>query len=196
MVGRRAEDQTPAPVLSSSRCPRPPRAPASATRTASLADLRARLAELTLRDEHRLGRRLERLRRSGPDDPALRRSSARSSSAEATVARRRAAVPAIAYPAELPVSARREDLLAAIRDHQVVVVAGETGSGKTTQLPKLCLELGRGVRGAIAHTQPRRLAARTVAERIADELKRAARARRSATPCASATARARTRSCG
>jgi ATP-dependent helicase HrpA len=73
----------------------------------------------------------------------------------------------IAYPPELPVSARRDDLAAAIRDHQVVVVAGETGSGKTTQLPKICLELGRQ---AIAHTQPRRLAARTVAERIASEL--------------------------
>src|ERR687887_206541 len=75
-----------------------------------------------------------------------------------------------ARPAELPVSARREDLLAAIRDNQVVVVAGETGSGKTTQLPKMCLELGRGVRGAIGHTQPRRIAARTVAERVAEEL--------------------------
>ncbi|MEA2172083.1 MAG: ATP-dependent helicase HrpA, partial [Solirubrobacteraceae bacterium] len=82
-----------------------------------------------------------------------------------------AAVPAdITYPEELPVSARREDLLAAIRDHQVVIVAGETGSGKTTQIPKLCLELGRGVRGTIAHTQPRRIAARTIAERIASEL--------------------------
>jgi ATP-dependent helicase HrpA len=73
----------------------------------------------------------------------------------------------IAYPPELPVSARREDLLDAIRSHQVVVVAGETGSGKTTQLPKMCLELGRS---AIAHTQPRRIAARSVAERIAFEL--------------------------
>ena len=74
---------------------------------------------------------------------------------------------AISYPPELPISARRDDLLEAIRDHQVVVVAGETGSGKTTQLPKLCLELGRE---KIAHTQPRRLAARTVAARIAEEL--------------------------
>ena len=73
----------------------------------------------------------------------------------------------ISYPPELPVSARREDLLAAIAEHQVVIVAGETGSGKTTQLPKICLELGRT---AIAHTQPRRIAARTVAQRIADEL--------------------------
>jgi ATP-dependent helicase HrpA len=90
--------------------------------------------------------------------------------AEARLARRRAALPAVSYPPELPVSQRRDDLLEAIGNHQVVVVAGETGSGKTTQLPKLCLELGRGIHGTIAHTQPRRLAARTVAERIADEL--------------------------
>ena len=89
---------------------------------------------------------------------------------EDEVARRAALVPVISYPEALPVSARREDLAAAIRDHQVVVVAGETGSGKTTQLPKICLELGRGVRGRIGHTQPRRIAARSVAERIAEEL--------------------------
>jgi ATP-dependent RNA helicase HrpA len=76
----------------------------------------------------------------------------------------------ISYPEELPVSQRREEISRAIREHQVVIVAGETGSGKTTQLPKICLELGRGSDGLIGHTQPRRLAARTVAQRIAEEL--------------------------
>jgi len=76
----------------------------------------------------------------------------------------------VSYPPELPVSQRKDEIAAAIRDHQVVVVAGETGSGKTTQLPKICLELGRGVTGQIGHTQPRRIAARAVAERIAEEL--------------------------
>ncbi|WP_442928267.1 ATP-dependent RNA helicase HrpA [Microbacterium sp. USHLN186] len=75
--------------------------------------------------------------------------------------------PVISYPPELPVSAARDEIAAAIRDNQVVIVAGATGSGKTTQLPKICLELGRQ---RIAHTQPRRLAARTIAERVADEL--------------------------
>src|SRR5690348_1887094 len=82
----------------------------------------------------------------------------------------RPAVPVVSYPPDLPVSQRKDEIAAAIRDHQVVIVAGETGSGKTTQLPKICLELGRGVTGQIGHTQPRRIAARTVAERIAAEL--------------------------
>jgi ATP-dependent helicase HrpA len=94
----------------------------------------------------------------------------------ASIDLRRAATDAIvtggrlAYPDSLPITERRDELLAAIRDHQVVIVAGETGSGKSTQLPKLCLEAGRGVDGMIGHTQPRRVAARTIAERVADEL--------------------------
>src|SRR5690606_19156309 len=78
--------------------------------------------------------------------------------------------PPLHYPEDLPVSAHREQLAKAINDHRVVIVCGETGSGKTTQLPKICLELGRGRRGMIAHTQPRRLAATSVAKRIAEEL--------------------------
>ncbi|HMJ02349.1 MAG TPA: helicase-related protein, partial [Conexibacter sp.] len=136
----------------------------------ALSELRKRLDDLTHFDAHRLGRRLERLR--GARGRALVRFEQELASAEARVAARRAVLPAsIAYPPELPVSARREDLLATIREHQVVVVAGETGSGKSTQLPKLCLELGRGVHGTIGHTQPRRLAARTIAERVAEELR-------------------------
>ena len=138
-----------------------------------MAGLTARLAEVSLRDSDRLARRIERLRRLR--DPQEREQALRDLAADIERAgqrleNRRTSVPAITYPAELPVSQRRNDLLAAIRDHQVVIVAGETGSGKTTQLPKMALELGRGVRGLIGHTQPRRIAARTVAERIAEEL--------------------------
>jgi ATP-dependent RNA helicase HrpA len=101
-------------------------------------------------------------RRDEADNGAAARAAAR--------AARRAALPPISYPAELPVSLRKDEIAEVIRDHQVVIIAGETGSGKTTQIPKICLELGRGVDGQIGHTQPRRLAARTVAERIAEEL--------------------------
>ena len=90
--------------------------------------------------------------------------------ASAAAARALVIIPAIAFPEDLPVSARRADIAAAIRDHQVVIVSGETGSGKTTQIPKIALELGRGRAGQIGHTQPRRIAARSVAERIAEEL--------------------------
>ncbi|HTZ44018.1 MAG TPA: ATP-dependent RNA helicase HrpA [Jatrophihabitans sp.] len=129
---------------------------------AAARNLRTRIEALGPRDRHRLSRRFK-----GKPDPGLEADVSR---AELRLDARRAAVPKIGYPEELPVSQRRDDLLAAIRDHQVVVIAGETGSGKTTQIPKLCLELGRGVLGTIGHTQPRRIAARAVAERIASEL--------------------------
>jgi len=130
--------------------------------------VRARLDGLTLRDAARLGRKLKSLH-SPVDAEKMAALNRQIDVAQAVVAARKAAVPAISYP-DLPVSALRGELADAIAAHQVVIVAGETGSGKTTQLPKICLEMGRGVRGTIGHTQPRRLAARTVAERIAAEL--------------------------
>ncbi|MDR2984871.1 MAG: ATP-dependent RNA helicase HrpA, partial [Nocardiopsaceae bacterium] len=136
-------------------------------------ELRSRLPELMLRDQPRLRRRIERvsaLRGNGRREQELAKIAADlDAAAERTQARKRS-VPAISYPPQLPVSQRKDEIAAAIRDHQVVIIAGETGSGKTTQIPKICLELGRGVNGQIGHTQPRRLAARAVAERIADEL--------------------------
>jgi ATP-dependent helicase HrpA len=133
----------------------------------SLAELRQRLDGLMLRDAERFGRRLRTLRGAKPEK--LRQLAEQVAAAEILVATRQAAVPEVTYP-HLPISDRRQEIAEAIRSHQVVVVAGETGSGKTTQLPKICLDIGRGVRGMIGHTQPRRLAARTVAQRIADEL--------------------------
>ncbi|AQA03358.1 ATP-dependent RNA helicase HrpA [Mycobacterium sp. MS1601] len=134
----------------------------------SSSELYPRLDGLTYRDADRLRRRLRNLR--GSQNPAkLDQIEQQIAAGEALVATRLAAVPQITYP-DLPVSELRGDIAAAVRDNQVVVVAGETGSGKTTQLPKICLELGRGIRGTIGHTQPRRLAARTVGQRIADEL--------------------------
>ena len=132
------------------------------------AELRRLLASLTLRDEHRLRRRLDGARRGGQGK--LDAIAADIDRAAQRVERLRLTVPEVDYPAALPITSRVDDIATAIRDHQVVIVAGETGSGKTTQLPKVCLQLGRGIRGQIGHTQPRRLAARTVAERVADEL--------------------------
>ena len=142
--------------------------------TASLAQLRARLPELMLTDQRRLSRRADRaasLRDRAARDQAIGELAGDVAAAEQRAEARRASVPVITFPAELPVSQRKAELADAIRDHQVVIIAGETGSGKTTQLPKICLELGRGISGQIGHTQPRRIAARTVADRIAAELK-------------------------
>lgn len=107
--------------------------------------------------------------RSRTRRPRRRRASFRPPSPEVLAARREA-MPEVTYPQDLPVTQHREDIAQAITDNQVVIVAGETGSGKTTQLPKICLDLGYGIAGTIGHTQPRRLAARTVASRIAEEL--------------------------
>lgn len=139
----------------------------------TLDTLAPRLSELSLRDEHRIGRRLEgarRIRKPEARAAALTEIAADVDKAAARMAERGSRLPKITYPPELPVSQKKDDIAAAIRDHQVVIVAGETGSGKTTQIPKICMELGRGLRGMIGHTQPRRIAARTVAERVADEL--------------------------
>ncbi|GGL12473.1 ATP-dependent RNA helicase HrpA [Streptomyces flaveus] len=139
----------------------------------ALGDLAPRLTELSLRDAHRLGRRLEgarRIRKPEARAAVIAEIEAEVARAEARMAERTARVPAVSYPEQLPVSQKKDEIAAAIRDHQVVIVAGETGSGKTTQIPKICVELGRGVRGMIGHTQPRRIAARTVAERVAEEL--------------------------
>ena len=121
-------------------------------------------------DWARLAPRLERLRWRDPPSGEIERLTRAVAASHARAAARAAAAPRVDYPPELPVSARRDDIAAAVRAHRVVIVCGETGSGKTTQLPKICLELGRGVRGLIGHTQPRRIAARSVAARIAQEL--------------------------
>jgi ATP-dependent helicase HrpA len=123
-------------------------------------------------DKRRLLTRLYALARqpAGKADGQLDVFMGELAAAEQRVAQRRSHVPKIVYPDDLPVSQRREEIAKAISENQVVVICGETGSGKTTQLPKICLELGRGVAGMIGHTQPRRIAARSVAQRIAEEI--------------------------
>ncbi|HEY0208133.1 ATP-dependent RNA helicase HrpA [Acerihabitans sp.] len=139
----------------------------------SLAALSASLESVMIRDKTVLQRRLQGARKEARPEAqtAIAEQIAADIRASAQrAANRLAARPAITYPENLPVSQKRQDILQAIRDNQVVIVAGETGSGKTTQIPKICLELGRGITGLIGHTQPRRLAARSVADRIAQEL--------------------------
>ena len=134
--------------------------------TPSRDELFAALDNVTLSEARSFRRRLKKARAP----KALQEIGAEIHAAAELVALTDAAVPAITYPDALPVTDRKDDIAAAIRDNQVVIIAGETGSGKTTQIPKICLDLGRGRRGFIGHTQPRRIAARTVAERIASEL--------------------------
>lgn len=130
------------------------------------AELYDSLSNLTIADERSFRRRLKRARAP----KALREIEAEINAAAERVTAIDKLIPELKYPEQLPVSEHRDEIAEAIDKHQVVIIAGETGSGKTTQIPKICLELGRGRRGMIGHTQPRRLAARTVAERLADEL--------------------------
>ncbi len=124
-----------------------------------------------LADRHRLRRRLQSLKPDADNySDKLAVIVKQFERSRQLLARRQASLPAINFPEQLPIAEKREQIALAISEHQVVIVAGETGSGKTTQLPKICLQLGRGVAAQIGHTQPRRLAARTVAQRIADEL--------------------------
>ncbi|MFZ3205418.1 MAG: ATP-dependent RNA helicase HrpA [Pseudomonas sp.] len=129
------------------------------------------LDQALLADRHRLRRQLLELRKQAvPDQARLAQWLERFQASVAKVEARRLSVPVMRYDDALPIAAKRDEIKAAIAKHQVVVIAGETGSGKTTQLPKICLELGRGVHGLIGHTQPRRLAARSVATRVAEEI--------------------------
>lgn len=131
-------------------------------------ELEEKISQCMLRDQHSLRKELARGKIN--DVSRQRAIQQRIDKSLAEVQGRQAQVPAISYPPSLPVSDKRQEIAEAIRDNQIVVIAGETGSGKTTQIPKICLELGLGAKGLIGHTQPRRLAARAVATRIAEEL--------------------------
>ncbi|MDS4068811.1 MAG: ATP-dependent RNA helicase HrpA, partial [Candidatus Competibacter sp.] len=139
-----------------------------------LASLHGRLPDCPTRDRALFARRLrglrQRLREGKPLDRGLEQLAAELEAASARLRERRALLPVPSFDDSLPISAHRAAIAAAIREHPVVVICGETGSGKTTQLPKICLSLGLGAAGLIGHTQPRRIAARSVAARIAAEL--------------------------
>lgn len=135
----------------------------------AIGDLLDTLDHAMISDRQRLRRQLLELRKK-PDDGKQAQWVERLQASCARVTARRESVPAIRYDDNLPIAAKREEIKKLLCEHQVLIIAGETGSGKTTQLPKICLELGRGQHGQIAHTQPRRIAARSVAARVAEEL--------------------------
>src|SRR3954464_5674266 len=138
-------------------------------------DLESRIATSMQADRFRLRnllRAVERDEEQGrPPDEKLEKLLRQLDESNQRREKRQSLVPRLEYDESLPVVARREEIAAAIRENQVVVVCGETGSGKSTQLPKICLEIGRGVAGMIGHTQPRRIAARSIASRLGEELR-------------------------
>lgn len=151
-----------------------PEKPSRPTVQARLKQVRENLDSTMLADRpamrqsiRRIGNRLKSGKSANRDLEGLERALGNSLQ---KASNRASSIPALRFPEELPVSERRDEIAAAIQKHQVVVICGETGSGKTTQIPKICMQLGRGVTGIIGHTQPRRIAARTVAARIAEEL--------------------------
>lgn len=137
--------------------------------TASIDQLLKNLDQAMIGDRHRLRRQLHELRKR-PDEAKLGQWVEKVQASFARVEARRLSVPTVRYDDSLPIAAKRDEIKKVLAEHQVLIIAGETGSGKTTQLPKICLELGRGQHGLIAHTQPRRIAARSVASRVAEEL--------------------------
>lgn len=141
----------------------------------NLKDLKQSLQQVMAKDHHYLARKFNEIEKlakaSKPFDQLLEKWQGQVSRSQAEVLQRQELIPSpIEFPV-LPVCERRDEIADVISKNQVVVLAGETGSGKTTQLPKICLSIGRGVKGLIGHTQPRRIAANTVANRIAEELK-------------------------
>ncbi|WP_271195722.1 ATP-dependent RNA helicase HrpA [Pseudomonas turukhanskensis] len=139
--------------------------------TPSFDALLKNLDQALVADRHRLRRQLHELKKPGHADEAkLAQWLERFAQSCAKVEARRLSVPVMRYDDSLPIAAKRDEIKAALAKHQVLIIAGETGSGKTTQLPKICLEIGRGLHGLIGHTQPRRLAARSVATRVAEEI--------------------------
>lgn len=142
--------------------------------TKQIKDLQQRLAECMKCDQFQLRRQIQQLKRNDSSAAAAKKIDTLAQKIEASITRRLQRLTLLPQPAfdnDLPVSTRKDEIIEAITQHQVVIICGETGSGKTTQLPKILLEMGRGVSGMIAHTQPRRLAARSVANRVAEELK-------------------------
>lgn len=139
----------------------------------SAASLKMALGECLIKDRFRFSKRIDgasKIKNESARNAVFDEIALDIAQSMMVVEQRKQQMPKIEYPALLPVSQKRDDIAQAIAHHQVVIVAGETGSGKTTQLPKICAELGRGKYGLIGHTQPRRLAARSVANRIAEEM--------------------------
>ncbi|HDI3230749.1 TPA: ATP-dependent RNA helicase HrpA [Vibrio cholerae] len=146
---------------------------AAQPKTNSAASLKKALGECLIKDRFRFSKRIDgasKIKNESARNAVFDEIALDIAQSMMVVEQRKQQMPKIEYPALLPVSQKRDDIAQAIAHHQVVIVAGETGSGKTTQLPKICAELGRGKYGLIGHTQPRRLAARSVANRIAEEM--------------------------